>query len=177
MTTFLPNARTVHSEFAKLHDALTKLIKEKGFVQSDKRLKRTTQSLPGHFVVVSNSSFLEWLRDETLLEKYKADSKRMYASFKKAISEAKKDPNSRRLMVFNDSKFSEINECFTHFQFVYTHRNEFDMYVYQRSSDLQKLLDDLIFFSYQMKKFEKATGYYVTKLVIVYGHIHYETKA
>lgn len=165
---------TIPSELEKLGADLKKVIDEKGFRQIDNRLKRTTQSLPGHFVVVSNPALLEWLRNQELLEKYKADSKRMYASFKRAMNEGKKDPNSRRLMVFNDSKFSEVYECFTHFSFVYTHRNEFDMYVYMRSSDMTKLQDDLVFFAHQMKKFERGTGYYVTKLVIIFAHLHYE---
>lgn len=170
-------AKNLHPEFEKMQKSLVDTIKEKGFEQVDNRLKRTTQSLPGHFVVVSNAPLLEWLRTQKLLAKYKDDSKRMYVSFKRAISDAKKDPNSRRLMVFNDSKFNEVNECFTHFHFVYTNRNEFDMYVYQRSADMMKLLDDMIFFSHQMAKFEQRTGYYVTKLVVVYGHCHYEKKS
>lgn len=177
MTQITNVTNQIPEEFTKLVDSLQTTIKEKGFVQVDNRLKRTTQSLPGHFVVISNSQLLEWLRKDNPLAKYKDDSKRMYSSFKTAVSEAKKDPNSRRLMVFNDSKFSEVNECFTHFHFVYTHRNEFDMYVYQRSADMEKLKDDLVFFSHQMKKFEDRTGYYVTKLVIIYGHIHYKTEA
>ena len=160
-------------EFVKLESELRLMIKEKGFQQIDNRLQRKTQSLPGHFIVVSNQSLLEWLRSEKVLSKYTDDLKRMYSSFKKAVDNAKIDPNSRRLMVFNDSKFNEINECFTHFHFVYTHRNEFDMYVYARSADMVKLKDDLVFFAHQMKKFEKS-GYYVTKLVVVFGHIHYE---
>ena len=163
-------------ELTKLQASLKNIIDEKGFSQTDKRLNRTVQALPGHFVVITNQLLLEWLRTQKLLEKYKDDSKRMYSSFRRIMSEAKKDPNSRRLMVFNDSKYSETYECFTHFQFVYTQRNEFDMIVYQRSSDLEKLKDDLIFFSHQMRKFERGTDHYVTKLVIVYAHVHYQTE-
>lgn len=166
--------QNLHPDYVKMEKSLVDIIKDKGFEQVDNRLKRVTRSLPGHFVVVGSAPLLEWLRKQKLLEKYKDDSKRMYVSFKRAILEAKKDKNSRRLMVFNDSKFSEVNECFTHFQFVYTHRNEFDMYVYQRSSDIGKLLDDMIFFAHQMERFEQRTGYYVTKLVVIFGHIHYQ---
>jgi len=161
-------------EFDTFVDALKATITEKGFKQVDNRLNRTTQNLSSHFIEISNSKVLEWLRREEVLEKYKDDSKRMYSSFKKAIVEAKKDPNSRRLMVFNDSRFNEIYQCFTSFHFVYTKRNEFDMIVYQRSSDLIKLKDDLVFFANQMKKFERGTDYYVTKLIVIYGSIHYE---
>lgn len=168
--------QTFPEEYTKLVKELETVIKEKGFVQVDKRLERTTQSLPGHFIVLSNPILLEWLRKQKVLPKYKDDSRRMYSSFKIAVREAKKDPNSRRLMVFNDSRFTDVGQCFTHFHFVYTHRNEFDLYVYQRSADIVKLKDDLVFFANQMKKFESQTGYYVTKLVVVYGHIHYETK-
>jgi len=163
-------------QYDHLVTELNNVLTEKGFAQVDTRLKRTTQSLPGHFVVISSPILLEWLGKQTLLPKYEKDSKRMYSSFRKTIREAKVDPNSRRMMVFNDSKYLSTFQCFTHFQFVYTHRNEFDMYVYQRSADLVKLKDDLSFFAHQMKKFERGTGYYVTKLVVVYGHLHIEIK-
>ena len=163
-------------EYLNLVSELKEKIDKNGYKQEDKRMERMTQALPGHFIIISNPKLLEWLQGGKVLDKYKADSKRMYSSFRVAMKNAKEDVNSRRLMVFNDLKFKQVNECFTHFQFVYTHRNEFDLYVYQRSSDLDKLRDDLIFFAHQMKKFERGTGYYVTKLAVVYGSIHYEIK-
>ncbi len=164
---------TLPIEYTILETELRETIDKNGFVQEDKRLNRSVKSLPGHFVMV-RSDLLNWLREQPILEKYKDDSKRMYSSFRRAMSEAKIDLNSRRLMVLNDSKYNKVYQCFTHFHFVYTHRNEFDMYVYQRSSDMSKLKDDLIFFAHQMKKFEKGVGQPVTKLVIVYGSVHYE---
>lgn len=161
----------------ELRVELKKAIDENGFRQNDERLKRVTMSLPGHFVVVSDSALLEWCANQDLLDKYLEDTKRMYASFKIAVDEAKKNPNSRQLMVFNDRNFAKIHQCFTHFHFVRTERGEFDMYVYQRSSDMSKLKDDLIFFAHQMKKFQKKTGHAVTALVIIFGHIHYEIEA
>lgn len=169
--------QNLHLEFEKMKQSLIDTIKEKGFEQVDTRLNRITQAMSGHFLSVSNQPLLEWLRAQTVLPKYRDDSKRMYSSFRRAILEAKHDANSRRLMVFNDSKFSEVGECFTHFHFVYTRRNEFDMYVYQRSSDVKKLLDDMIFFAHQMAKFEQRTGYYVTQLVVIYGNCHYEKES
>lgn len=77
-------------------------------------------------------------------------------------------------MAFNDQAFRLIFQCFTHFQFVYTARNEFDMYVYQRASDLAKLEDDLAFFSKVLSYFEKGTKEKVTKIVVVFGHVHFE---
>lgn len=164
-------------EYVNFVNSLYETIYTEGFDQVDNRLSRVTRALPGHFVEIRNSNIIEWLKKEEVLDKYKDDSKRMYVSFKRAIKEAKRDPNSRRLMVFNDSRFNEIYECFTSFHLVYTQRNEFDMYVYQRASDLSKLKDDLVFFAHQMKKFERGTGYYVTKLVVIYGSIHYEIKS
>jgi hypothetical protein len=164
-----------HTEFDKIEADLKHTIEEKGFVQEDKRMNRMTQTLPGHFIIIEQA-VLNQLREQPVLDKYKDDSRRMYSSFRRAMSEAKTDPNSRRLMVFNDSKYDKIYQCFTTFQFVYTHRNEFDMYVYQRSADLAKFKDDLTFFAHQMKKFEKGTAQPVTKLVVVYGSVHYEIK-
>lgn len=160
----------------ELESQLKTIIDEKGFELKDTHFDRTVKNLPGHFTVVDDKEFLDWLRSEEVLEKYKDDSKRMYSSMKRAMSDAKTNLNSRWLMVFNDSKYDKVHQCFTHFQFIYTGRNEFDLYVYQRSADIAKLKDDLVFFAHQMKKFEKTVEQPVTKLVVVYGSLHYEVK-
>lgn len=167
---------TIPIEVEIMTTTLRKKIIENGFRQEDKRLKRTTMSLPGDFVVVSNVGLLNWMKGEKQLDKYVDDWKRMYTSFNRMVKETKEDKNSRRLMVFNDSRYQNIYQCFTHFQFVYTGRNEFDMYVYQRSADIAKLKDDMIFFANIMKKFEQKTKEKCTKLVVIYGNVHEEIK-
>lgn len=163
------------SRLEKIKDRLSKLLDKRGFVQRDRHLKRWTLSLPGHFVVIKGKDLNSAMMTESL-PKYEKDSRRMRYSFDRCCSLAKKDEDSRQLMVFNDQDFYTNFQCFTHFQFVYTHRNEFDMYVYMRSSDLSKLKDDLVFFASVMKKFESKTRQKCTKLVIIFGHLHYETR-
>ena len=97
----------------------------------------------------------------------------MVSSFSDAVEEAKKDVNSRQLLVLNTHDFKNVHQCFNTFQFVYTHRGEFDLYVYQRSADIVKLKDDLVFFAAVAKEFEKQVCQKVSKFVITYGHIHY----
>ena len=154
--------------------SLRRIINRKGMKQKDSRLNRTTMSLPGHFGILKHPDVLPWLQSQQLLDKYSDDLSRMTPSLNIAISNAKEDKNSRRLMVLNDQDFNEIYPCFIGTQFVYTHRKEFDMYVYQRSSDLAKLQDDCIFFSKLALLFQKKVGKKVTKIVIIFGHIHYE---
>lgn len=79
-------------------------------------------------------------------------------------------------MVFNTDSYDTIYQCFTSFQFVYTKRKEFDMYVYQRSADVAKLKDDLVFFANIAQRFGKALFTPVSKIVVIYGHCHFETK-
>ena len=150
-------------------------IKKKKFVQEDKHLHRKTYSLPGHFVIISGE-LLKWLKRIKPLTKYTEDWDRMKLSFFEAVLAAKKDKNSRQLMVFNDSNFSAVKQCFTSFQFVYTHRKDFDMYVYQRSADMIKLKDDLIFFGNVAQLFGRMNLTPVSKIVVIYGHCHIETK-
>ena len=160
-------------DFNKLYNSLKKKIKKHGFIQEDKRLNRKTYSLPGHFEVIKDPLLLVYLENQKPLNKYNADWRRLSINFSSVVSEAKDDLNSRRLMLLNDHGYYSTYQCFTHFQFVYTHRKEFDMYVYQRSSDLSKLHDDLVFFAYVMKEFRQKTETNVTKLVVIYGNLHY----
>ena len=156
-------------------DELRAKIESEGFEQEDKRLNRKVKSIPGHFIIITGEA-LDSLKVDKPLEKYGEDWKRMYSTFKLAVKTAQGYKDSRRLMVLNDSRYAKIFQCFTHLQFVYTHRNEFDMYVYLRSSDLDKLKDDLVFFSHVMKKFESKVKIPTTKLVVIFGNVHFEVK-
>jgi hypothetical protein len=151
-------------------------IAKNRFQQNDMNLNRETMSLPGHFIVIKDKEILDFLKNQPCLEKYDDDICRMNDSYESMINKARHDLNSRQLMVFNDSDFHKINQCFTSFQFVYTKRNEFDLYVYQRSSDVSKLIDDLIFFGNVSQIFENDIDKKVSKIVIIYGNIHYEIK-
>lgn len=152
---------------------LKEFLNQHGFNQEDRRLNRYTRSLPGHMVVL-NSEVLETLKTEKVNPKFKDDWKRMYPSFQLAIKNAKEDRDSRRLLVSNMSRFMKVWPCFTHVQFVYTHRNEFDIYVYMRSSDLAKFKDDCVFFTSLAKRFASKVSVPVTKMVVVFSHVHYQ---
>lgn len=159
-------------QYTQFRSQLERDVRKNGFVQQDRHLNRETISLPGHFVVIKDKALMHWLRSNDLIPKYKADWMRMLRSFLAATAKAKKDPDSRQLMVFNDDHYSEIHQCFTHMQFVMTGRGEFDLYVYQRSADLVKLKDDLTFFAKVAEAFETEVGKPVTKIVVVYAHVH-----
>lgn len=148
-------------------------IKEHGFEQQDQRLNRMVYALPGDFLVIKDPLIMEYLRYDKPLAKYRDDWHRMITSFLDACSEARKDLNSRQLLVLNTHDFRNVKQCFNTFQFVHTHRNEFDLYVYQRSADLEKLKDDLTFFRHVADAFEEQVDTDVTKIVVVYGNIHF----
>jgi len=168
---------TVRDQAGKMKRFISSLktkIRESGFEQEDTRFNRVTKSLPGHFIVIKEDVVLQWLKQQELLEKYKSDWERMKPSLENAIVWAKEDLNNRRLVVSNMDNYEEVFPCFTTLQFVWTGREEFDAYVYMRSSDLAKLTDDCIFFAKMMEYFEKKVKQKVTKLVVTFGHVHYE---
>ena len=150
-----------------------KTVDKNGFIQKDIRMNRYVKALPGHFEVLKGRAFQE-LKFAGIPDKYVQDFTRMHETFLAAALKAKKDRYSRQLVVLNTDNYLEVQPCFLSMQFVYTHRSEFDLYVYQRSSDLSKLRDDLAFFAHVAKEFEVAVKCHVTKLVVVFGNIHYE---
>lgn len=176
---FLENGQTNDERyfqyFPDIHEKMVRDIADNNYVQEDKRLGRSTQSLSGHLLVLNRGEIRD-LAQGTPLSKYEDDWNRMKHGMDFVVAEAFKDPNSRRLMVFNNSDYYNVFQCFTSFHFVMTHRNEYDMYVYQRSSDVLKLKDDLIFFANVAEHFELNVDIPVTKIVISYGHVHYELK-
>ena len=159
--------------YTEMEQNLTNDIRKNGFVQDDKRYKRKVWSLPGHFIVIKDPKILNYLLKRTILSKYVDDWARIITSFLAAANEAKRDVDSRQLMVFNDMDFSVVKQCFTHMQFVYTARKEFDLYVYQRSADMEKLKDDLTFFAHVGQAFGIEVRKKVTKIVVVYGSVHF----
>lgn len=163
----------VPNEYIKLESKLKQDIEKNGFLQTDRRMGRKTMSFPGHFIVVKDPKIIGYLIRRGVLRKYVDDWNRMIPSFLSATHQAKYDPDSRQLMVFNDENYKHVHQCFTHMQFVMTHRKEFDLYVYQRSSDMVKLKEDLTFFAHVARAFADEVGKKVTKIVVVYGHIHF----
>lgn len=172
-----PKETTVKDQSSKIGRFISSLktkIRESGFEQEDTRFNRTTKALPGHFLVIKEQAIFDWLNEQELLEKYEGDLERMEQSLQNSIKWANEDLNNRRLVVTNMDNYEEVFPCFCLMQFVYTGREEFDCYVYMRSSDLAKLQDDFVYFAKMMKRFEKGTKQKVTKLVVTFGHVHYE---
>lgn len=174
---FIELGKIAHEEPPMAYLDLISDLKEKilhhGFTQEDRRLNRTVQALAGDFLVIKDPIVLAYLQSTKPIEKYRDDWYRMLTSFLDATIEAKKDLNSRQLVISNMYDFKNVKQCFNLFQFVYTRRNEFDLYVYQRSADMVKLKDDLTFFGNVAGAFEEVVGQKVTKIVVTYGHVHY----
>ncbi len=151
-------------------------IQKEGFEQNDMNLKRKVKALTGYILEIHTPEILSYLKKRSPLKKYKNDYSRMKKSYEKTIKKAKKDSNSRQLMIFNCNNFHQINQCFTQFHFVNNESKNFELYIYQRSSDLSKLIDDLVFFGSLIRKFEKEISTKVVKMTIIYGNIHFERK-
>lgn len=161
------------AQFRRMILDLEKEIRDHNFIQKDRRYSRRVYAIPGHFLVIKDPLVMSYLRRRGILRKYTDDWNRMTSSFLSAIHEAKRDLDSRQIVVFNNADFKEVKQCFTQFQFVYTARKEFDLYVYQRSGDLDKLKDDLTFFAHIAEAFEIEVRKKVTKIVVIYGNIHF----
>lgn len=161
-----------NEEFDDFEQGFIESVKSENFVQTDRRLHRQTLSKTGTSVIMEYS-VLDWLSSQLPLQKYKEDFDRLVESgFDDIIKEAIEDENSRRLMIFNDHNYREIFQCFTSFHFVLSGEGGFIMIVYQRSADLSKLKDDLIFFANIAKIFGSETHKKTTKIWVIYGNIH-----
>lgn len=168
----MKSSRNPQTKYLRIEKTLKAKIVKNGFIQEDERLMRKTRSMPGEFLVLKDSDVLNWLKGRKPLDKYRADMIRMQPSFNDLIRFAVADINSRRLVSFNTVEYLRDFECFLLAHFVWTHRKEFDLYIYQRSSDIRKLLDDVTFFAFLAKKFEDRVHKKVTKIVVIFGHIH-----
>lgn len=99
----------------------------------------------------------------------------MEPSINWCADQANKDPQSRRLLALNTDDYTHIFQCFNLVQFINTKDRNYDMYVYQRSQDLAKWADDIRCFLQVVDMFEVSTLAKVTKIVVIYGDIHYST--
>lgn len=147
-------------------------IKDVNFVQSDPRFNRSTWTVVGQSLKIPKE-VLEYLNTKVPISKYRDDWTRMKPYFDAVISETKLNPDSRRLVVLNTDNYLSVQPCFLTLQFLKDNNGLFNVLVYQRSGDVEKLEDDLIFFSYIMRKFENQTGKKCDKLTVVYGSLHY----
>jgi hypothetical protein len=154
-------------------DKVKKDINERGHSQRDNRLDRNTRALNGYQLI---HHFIEEVgKMPVLKQKYQADWERIYPTYVKRCELLEADPLTRRAVIFNTSKYYEIFPCFLTMHVILNEHNEYDMIVYQRSSDLIKLEDDIEFFEHVMYKISHRVGIKVRRLIINYGSIHYQT--
>jgi len=149
---------------------IKKDINEFGHVRQDNRLKRTVREIPGYRFL---HYYLNPVEKPTVLDKYKEDWKRMYLSFKQACYQVKLDPQTRRAMLFNDTKFTTNYQCFPMMQVLEFADKEYGLIVYQRSCDLDKIEDDVNFYEYVMYKISKQIEIPVNRLLMFFGSIHH----
>lgn len=141
-----------------------------GHDQKDLRLNRQVRFMSA----MCSSVPYSLLPDSKPIMKYKSDWKRMKKSFDIAVRLAKKDPDSRRLVVYNTQDSLRIQPCFLIIQFV-RRDGEYDVITYMRSSDVSKLDDDIVFFSEIINRFKKQTKAKIRRLILMFGHVHYDT--
>lgn len=165
-------------------DNIRSLINREGYSQEDVRLKRTVRTI--NSIVIN----LHYLDDVSKLppikDKYNTDWSRMYPSYRNASDELLRDKYTRRACIFNMSHYYDVKDdnkdvirdgtypCFLMMQVLYRANNEYDFIVFQRSSDLLKLLDDISFYEYVMIKISRRAKIKITKLSIHMGSCHYE---
>lgn len=148
-------------------------INKRGHPQIDNRLNRHTRVINGYSF---SHSYLEGINKMPRIKnKYSEDWVRMYRTYRLACDELKKDKYSRRAVILNTSKYEDVYPCFLSFQILSGENGIHDCVVYQRSSDLSKLEDDITFYEYVMYKVGRRTGLNVSKLIVHFGSIHYET--
>lgn len=165
-------------ELKTLRDHVREEIKSFGFNQHDERMKRNTRYVLGYRLSIDDGNLVRWLKGEKTLPKYADDWKRMSFTFENAVHLASQDGDSRRLVIFNaEFTHKDIEQCFTQMQFVKDHAfesDEFVLIVTQRSADVTKFDDDLVFFGSICRKWEIALKTKVRRIIINYGNLHYE---
>lgn len=147
-------------------------ISMNGFDQVDSRFNRTTRAMVGYRIQIIDNP-LAYIKNEMPLDKYREDWFRMKPSFDEAIREVNRNPDSRRLVVLNTEKYQEVQPCFLSMQFLKDETRNYKVVVFQRSQDLEKMKDDLVFFGMMARKFEIETSLTVDGLSVVYANIHY----
>lgn len=164
--------------------SLKNTIRDYEFVQQDPRFDRTTHSRIGHRIWFSNADsdqdfmstgkkVLSYIKGTKPIPKYREDWDRMEPYFNEVIEEYKRNPDSRRMVILNTENYLKVFPCFLSLQFIKDRDGSYGAVVYQRSQDIEKLHDDLVFFGYILRKFEEKTGKTVSKIAISYGHIHF----
>ena len=164
-------------ELKTLTDLVRADIQTLGFDQADHRLSRRTRSYIGYRLPVDEGNLVRWLKKEKMPSKFEDDWDRIRPHLDRCAEMAKEDPESRRLVLFNDKDYHIHAQCFTQLHFLKDGSDEENRYVLvvtQRSGDLAKLDQDLIFFGNIASRWEKAAKTKVRRFVINYGHIHYQ---
>jgi hypothetical protein len=168
-----------------LVNQIVESINAKGHNQVDTRLNRHTRALNGHTIT---HHYLEGIdKLPQIKDKYNEDWKRMYPSYRNACDELIKDKNTRRAIIFNMSHYYDMKDeggeviregtypCFVMLQIVHRENGFYDCIVFQRSSDVVKLVDDITFFEWVIVKIQRRAKINIDKINIHYGSLHYTT--
>lgn len=162
-------------ELKKLIDRVTESIDILGgFTQEDRHLKRNVKTIVDFNLLIDEGNIIRWLKKESPNKKYQDDWERMKSSFDWCVKKALEDIDSRQLMIFNDKNYITEKQCFTHMQMLNNRHDEIEMIVSQRSGDISKLKDDLIFFGSVAHKWEAKTKTKIRVISIHYGSLHKE---
>lgn len=148
----------------------------KGAQEYDPRFVRNTKTICGASITLG-SLLLESIKKEPLADKYKDDYTAMWPYLRECFRELTRNAFSRRMVCINTDDYLERFPCFLTAQFLHTPGTktpEYILLINQRSSDLEKFVDDSFYFSYLANQFEKATGASVTRITIFFGSLHKE---
>lgn len=145
-----------------------------GFHQTDKRLGRKTISVIGRIVTIDDGNILRYLKSTKPLGKFKDDWDRIKPWFDCVAAVSQIDPDSRRLLMLNHRpNVKEIEQCFTQMQLC-KDDEDYTLVVNQRSGDVAKMKDDLVFFGSIVHRFEVKLKIKIRKIVVTYNHLHFQ---
>jgi hypothetical protein len=147
-----------------------------GDEQKDPRWNRTVKSFKLPVIKLNDEGSMDYLKSAIMRAKYNEDWKRCEESLLYCITEQRKDSQSRRLVVSNMDSYLDVFPCFMTMQFISINENSYILAINQRSADIEKMHDDLVFFGNVAKKFELGTDKKVTEFDLFYGDLHCKTK-
>lgn len=143
-------------------DTVKKQLLLHGNINEDFNLNRTIKEIIGHDLVLCGKDF-EVIDKHTLNPKYKPELDDFKEWFEQHFPLYNKLEHRRHIVYFNNKDHDNRLQCISLFQIIGN-----TMIIYQRSSDIEKMMDDFRFFEEIRKTYFRGIEY----IKIFYGSLH-----
>lgn len=158
-------------DYMKILDAY---IKSHDYSSYDFRLNRMLAEV-APFTATFDNEIRRQFDDLKLHSKFEITYANLRLAMISELKNAFNERHIRRLIFFDLDRDPVTFSCISMLQFV-LNENGWNLMVYQRASDLIKLVDDMNFLCHAIHLFESSFNVVVNTLTVNYGTIHLEIK-